>query len=525
MAHCWMSLSRTCRAAGKFGLTNDEVCGLVEGRVGDANTAILAAVEATELQPSSAEAWSELGRSATLHGKVDVARSAFDQATKLRPLLAEGWYERARVEAASAAERGFFTRDEFRLHRRYTNRALSLDPSHTNARYHSVRVAIRAADWSTALEAAAGSATVPGSIVDLFSGTPSIPAIGCSGDKVDKISQQTAPPEVWLVAFWRLLDLGAISQAFEAKDQYARALVEQSSSPDTPREIVTRARALVQLNDSDRAMREISEILNGHPGSRLARTLTKMQADIRLMKGDATDHQLTEAPRILGPAEHYFRELIDGSTVAIVGPTTSSGVSAQLEDFEIVIRQKSLGRYAYGSDQTAHTDISYFANASAQILQHPIRKALEHNQLSMAVMRPTAFDHLGESLASRPDVRFAPNEFGLFLEATSYAVPRIAYDVLRYRPSRVTIFNTNFFTDGLAYDAGYQVEKDVGSDHKFRELVAGYGHDLKGDHLLMSNLLHTGLIEASDEVQRILTLSSADYLAIVGSALRDSAIT
>lgn len=510
----WLALAAACRAAGPMGLRHHELRGVEPARAGDFATALDAARLAIRCDPASADGWLAEGEALEALGRLDEARTSYERATQVAPSNVDAWFRAARIEAAAAARRGSFTIEEFAAHRDRSRRALQLDPTRADVRYHAVRVAVRSGDWAAALDAAASDRVdVHADARRLFDAEPPPDtidaAVRCLHDQPARASRS----DLHLVAFWRLIDLGWIPEAFEVKDLLAHTLLDVPDPIRTPTAAVSSARALTTLDRTADARRLIDRARRRHVDRRSRAALARLDADLALTQGDPAPHRGWPGRALVGDAEQRFASMLAGRSVAVVGPTALADHADEIAGFDLVVRTKVVG-----DGDGPRTDISYFANAAAQLLSTRIAQALDTGAIRLAVVRPTIGPHLAPALAARPDVRLKPVEFVAHLEASPYAVVRIVHDLLGYEPAEIKVFNTEFYAGGLRYDTGYR-----GSDgSEPNEPIVGYGHDLRGDHRLMSRLLDVGLITADPEVAEILRLDTRTYLARVAGGRRRS---
>lgn len=485
------------------GIVNDPIRGLVDGPVGDPMIARIAATCATELAPEDPGALNELGRALILDGDFVDARRMFERSLAVEPDQPDTLFALARLSAADAARRGHFTGQELERHRALTTAALELDPQHVHARYHLVRVAIRSADWRTAVRAA-GLGDGP----DVTDRLLSVDVAPDDADALLCTLRDTAPPlDVLVVAFWRLQHVAAYRAAFEVKDLLAQRLLATTCTTGL-NDLITTVRALTTLGRFEDAVRIIHRERRRHRGPRSLSLLRKLEADVTFLDGDVSQHQLMPVV-VNSPAERRFDHLVRGRSVAIVGPL-DTGHALDLGEFDVVIRTKYLGK----GTAPRQPVIAYFANAGAQLLGDEIGDALARGEIDLAVLRPSIIDVDPRALSRRTNVRVAPAENAALLEASPYGIPRAIYDVLRYRPRRVMLFNADFFAGGRRYDDGYQRDKARG----LTEAIVGYGHDLRADHRAIKRLLETGVIGASPDVRAILDLSTEEYLSCLTSS-------
>jgi hypothetical protein len=105
-------------------------------------------------------------------------------------------------------------------------------------------------------------------------------------------------------------------------------------------------------------------------------------------------------------------------------------------------------------------------------------------------------------------VRFIDIESSCHLFASSFGVQRMVYDISRYGPESIDVFNVDFFAGSVEYVAGYKIEN---ADVSFR----GFSHDFRGDFIMSQNLRATGAVKFDSVANSVLDMDVADYLALL----------
>ncbi|MEP1125022.1 MAG: hypothetical protein ABJH68_14155 [Ilumatobacter sp.] len=521
----WINASRVLRFAGVTGLSEDPVLGLTTGRTGDAHAAASAANYAVQIGGENSRALHELGLSMAALHDIPAAQQAFERAVFADPASASSWFQLARTHAATASRRGGFRQTEFDHHRRCLQRVLELQPGHGDATYHLIRVALRAADWSTAIKVASRPEGATSHLEEMMSARITPSSAASIRDLAAQATSRPNPPDMdlWLVAYWQLMANGFATEAFAAKDAHASALLAGSAPSQTLNAHVGRARALRCLNRPEEARKMLSHQISLSVDRRHEAVLSKLHNDLGPLCPPETTtsgpplHNPTEHPD-LGEAERRFRQLVEGRHIAVVGPRNTTGNNREIARADVIVTTLSTG-IADGHmpdhlDRTDQTKIAYVANTSVVRFAAELCGLLDEGVIDLLVARPTARRHVPTDLRHRSDVRFCPSEDASLLEATPYAVPRAIYDVLRYGPQRVQVFNTDLFTSGRSYDAGYRSSPD--SSDVLEEQLIGYGHDVREDHRWLKALARRGTIEVDDRLESILSSDEDNYLAAVG---------
>lgn len=84
-----------------------------------------------------------------------------------------------------------------------------------------------------------------------------------------------------------------------------------------------------------------------------------------------------------------------------------------------------------------------------------------------------------------------------YYRMNSYAIPKIVYDLIRFAPKRIKIFNADFFLGRIPHYSGY-LDYDINLVQSF------LGHDVLRNIRLLQQWLRMGLVAADDVLDEIL---------------------
>lgn len=502
------------------------------------SAAKLAYRQAIRLEPSNPKYLYRLGTVLLHLGEANSAVAAITRSLDLDGRLPARWWRLGRAISAVGHQMGAHTPALMESSCRALRRALELDPDFELARRHLVRNEIRRANWP----GASGATWYPPPDEDVGSRglsrsemkglrsylesleedpdpTPVEEALSLPASRLRPV-----PIEWWYPLHWRLLSQKHFSLAFLAKDAMAERTIE------LPREFEDLAlskhlevvRALAYLDRFDAAKEYLRGLRSEWTSEADQLLIRKIAADVALATGEIDEHvalldlHIGDSP---SPAERHFREMIEGRRVAIVGPAdTTLSQGAEIDDYDVIIRTKYLPRALDGHAETAgsRTDLSYYTLGSASILADQIGVALRENHLQMAVFRPSAYKAGDESIVQVGDLRYMPSEYRASFRAAMFAIQRIVYDVVRYRPATVKVFNVNFFASMEEYRTGYRFDptNDFVSRGFVRPLTA-FPHDFRSDFILTRRWVETGLVEVDPVATEILSLEPSEYLALL----------
>lgn len=212
---------------------------------------------------------------------------------------------------------------------------------------------------------------------------------------------------------------------------------------------------------------------------------------------------------IRGRVDCRFQDLIAGKSVAIVGPappTQKYGVEIDL--FDVVIRSGYRGHLMrmdpdyYGSK----THVSYYGSGFSRLFVGGDRCFLD--ELDFAVFKSICYDYQYDMYYnSKARVKYSDDSF---VSGSPLEIINIVYDVLRFGPGRIKIFNANFYLSEKTHADGYSPHH--GSPSLRRLVRRGLAdHDVISSIDYLRGLYVKGAIDASDELKSILLSNNEAY--------------
>lgn len=516
----------------------------VEGRVGlvraeFSNLPAAAACfrRAIELAPDEARYWLRLGDVEERLGNLESACEAFERATELEPDNAHHWYRRGRAVAAVGNRRGVYRHAEYDELERLWGRAIEVAPSHSGSRQQLTRSSVKAGRWELASRTAwyppppAGPSELFGALRGYLENPPSDERRGLLAEALSRPTGElrNVPIEWWFPLHWRLLDDGQFTLGFRAKEVMAESIAATAirHPSDNPARFLEIGRALTFLDRPDEAIAHLDTGRFGDLDRHTALAMRKMAADVELLNGHVEPyaallplHDGTNLPE----AEDAFRRMVEGRTIAIVGPAMSNvDHGDEIDGFDVVVRTKYVSSAMAGHERSAgsRTDLSYYALGSARFLAADIFDALATGQLKMALFRTATYDRANTYLHHPGDLRYLPSEYQGGLRSGQFAIQRIVYDLLRYRPARIKIFNINFFLAEQLYRPGYLADYVQQYEAQgLAQVLGAFGHDFRADFVFTQRLHRHGLIEVDEHVASLLQLTPEEYLRSLDSTKR-----
>lgn len=500
-----------------------------QGDWAGAARAYMAAIAVDKLQPLY---HFQLGHVRSKMRDFGGAASAFQEAVRLAPEKPQWLYRLARAHEQALEYEAALTAYQ---------RLLAINPDHASAQSRAYTIHVKLAQWREASKAALvlrEPALTRASESTHGRARPPDPAVvqrlrtlleraesratraeaealllGCKG------AAHLLPLDWWFALHWRFMKIGWFSLAYTTKDIAASLIAARSGDLKTIglTKYLETAKALVQLGSKDAAIEHLQLTLESVENKEARIATQKLIADIEAHYGDFEG--LEEIMPMhdgvnLREAEAAFHTLVSNKTTAIVGPTDNGLQNGEeIDSYDVVVRTNFLP-VALTAERAAatgtRTDISYFNGVASKMLTCEIHQAVERRSLKLVVLRPFNYSIDRQLIVKPGDLRYNPAESNALLRARSFGVQRVLHDVLKYRPSRVKLFNIDFFVSSENYKKGCKARELLADVDPF---FLGFGHDYRGDFVFTKNLWNRSLISGDGVVEKLIQLSADTYLA------------
>lgn len=212
-----------------------------------------------------------------------------------------------------------------------------------------------------------------------------------------------------------------------------------------------------------------------------------------------------------------FKKLIEGKTIAIVGPAPSNEQTGnEIDSFDIVIRINYRGKDKLGDIKEfgSRTDISYYNNYDSNIIH------LEKNFSYLDDLKACVFKEIKYPFQSKLQKLGRAHKMNvphLIFNGFSLQGINIIYDVLHYCPSIIKVFKNNLFLNQNSYYKNYRSSHldDMGrqSSKKINERFASFSaHDLVSHFEFLKNILLDKNIQADNYMKNVLKMDINSYL-------------
>lgn len=200
-----------------------------------------------------------------------------------------------------------------------------------------------------------------------------------------------------------------------------------------------------------------------------------------------------------------FKNLIKDKTVAVIGPAVSCiEAGDEIDGFDVVIRINYKGNNYFGdpSINGTHIDVTYYNLGTTNNLDFQI---LNGKLFCYVVPFNSIENHyLGGAVRER---RYSP----ALVNGVPNMIQNIVFDVLLHSPSRLKIFNCDFYVGEAIYDESY-----IGKSTKL-SLANLAVHDQWSQICFIKNLYLNQKIEVDSSCQRVLKMSFDEYFSILKS--------
>lgn len=307
------------------------------------------------------------------------------------------------------------------------------------------------------------------------------------------------------------LRLGSALRKKAAQRRASRML--QASLPQLS-SITLLLSALLYLRREKEAGQVLDEIEKEAEDADKQRQLSKLRADIELLKGDHHPYiEYSERARRELPlnADSAMEALIKGRRVAIVGPAdTGDTFGDVIDSFDVVVRTNFDSDFVrtHRTSMGSRTDIAYYSGRDLASGFERISESVAQGELKLVVGRMRSYyeyQHLDV-----PWLRFYRHEFPLYFHGQPLGVQRMCYDLLQFDPAEICLFNTDFYTG--QFTVGYREASDTvfGPGSVMNDLIVN--HDLSFDFTFTQALRQADVLTAAGKAAEVLSLSLDEYL-------------
>ncbi|HET8701270.1 MAG TPA: hypothetical protein VFL97_06345 [Nitrococcus sp.] len=225
---------------------------------------------------------------------------------------------------------------------------------------------------------------------------------------------------------------------------------------------------------------------------------------ISVLSGERPPPLLRDGKFRLG--DERFLQLVQGKSVAVVGPLNNGeGNGAEIDEFDIVVRTNCFTwQNNVQSDKGSRLDVAYYNGEAAALLK---RTPEDVPECRFMVLK--AFD---EELQKRYENLRTLISVDLFFSGSINAIPNVVYDLIRFSPSRIKVFNADLMLS-YKYRKGYVDAINFSIAHSLDEaLDSFFAHEPAQQFRALHLLWERGLIEGDRVFNSVMALGLTGYL-------------
>jgi len=227
----------------------------------------------------------------------------------------------------------------------------------------------------------------------------------------------------------------------------------------------------------------------------------------------ANNGKFEEAERIgseyMSMSDSAFRRYVEGKSVAIVGPGTSStNKGKEIDAHDIVVRlnhitkERALDPDGFGTKK----NVIYYTG--------DIAKRVANGETSPPDSCEWIVSRKNDSIQrlsanTKASCRASIKNVALFKGAPNM-IPLTLFDILHCSPSKISIFNINLYLDETIYDRSYVTKNE--NMRRMRLIRSFESHDCLSNFLFMKNMLLKNAFSPDGMLEDVLRLSSHEYM-------------
>ncbi|WP_158521417.1 glycosyltransferase family 29 protein [Kushneria konosiri] len=306
--------------------------------------------------------------------------------------------------------------------------------------------------------------------------------------------------------FETLFKQGFVLEAYRLKDEVSDVLISQK---EKIKDIDICYQVLMAYLFSERfeSAKEYVDVLTSQKSASSLKNHPFQQVEEYLYRLGFSEKKIFYPER---PHEGCFEKKIRSKTIAIVGPAgIVENLHEEIDSYDTVIRtnafnmsdfldeKKSLGTKLDISYYTKHT----FKHRFDEILS--LRKKENFIPVYRNRQDYTSALNMGDGPGARW-VRRSPWNFMPNFK-NMHAVQRIVWDVLKFAPEKIKLFNVNFYVGDL-YNESYK-PRGISPDKN----SLGIKHDPLQSFLFIKNLHNAGVVECDSRAENVLKMSREEY--------------
>ena len=337
-----------------------------------------------------------------------------------------------------------------------------------------------------------------------------------SHTRLNELAQAPSPPpaEWWLSLFFHHYVQGHYPLAYSFKDIAAQ--IEADGSLPYIRQRVHLLGALLELGRVAEIEKILAEEIEAAKSPQRKAELLWDLATFRFVTGPSksafsiwNDPDIRRA--IPSQFTSSFDDLVRGKAVALVGGAdVGLEQGEEIDSFDVVVRMNMAnpsGGTTAASQRGKRTTVSYYTYALARLRSHEIGNALAAGDLKAAVVHNHAHVcNLLNAACGKPLARINASYTSHVFMGFPLSAQRIVLDLLPFAPSRIKVFNCDFYLGSNAHHKGY-VELNPLMPAKLAH------HDLLRNLRLAKKLYALAQIETDSRLAEILAMDDDSFVS------------
>lgn len=206
-----------------------------------------------------------------------------------------------------------------------------------------------------------------------------------------------------------------------------------------------------------------------------------------------------------------FASLLSGKKVAVVGPAdTNQDLREEIDGYDVVVRTNVFSRDDFmldGGRLGQKVDISYYPRAPVGLRKDELIRFAAQESCVFVFRNEKSIEEYGKENL-RPQDRVISNSPSNFMPVfqNMHAIQRIVWDLIKYQPEEIKVFNVNFYAGNL-YHEKYRPR---GEEPTLKSL--GLQHDPVQSFMFSQMLYKTKIVKFDKVASGILEMSIPDYI-------------
>ena len=313
------------------------------------------------------------------------------------------------------------------------------------------------------------------------------------------------PEKWWFRAYSEIYKKGWVQAAYQCKAMAAEVL--RKSFPSIPTNFngnyADYAASFMESMDFASATTSIHRALEKNPSNGIE--LLDFLHGIHLLQGQTDLAQKTwQTMTGKNPSlyDSNYHKLIKGKRIAVVAPGNTGVMNGnEIDGFDLVARTNFRSHQkirAQGDLLGTRTDICYFNGSFEPDNRDEIIQTFKSEPIQYSILR---FHDEAALQTYRPLLPTRVSHiWNAFYKMNTYAIPKIIFDLVRYEPAEIKVFNADFYLRDRNHFEGYY-------DYDIDLVLSFLGHDVLRNFRLVKCFKEAGLTQTDEVLTQVLNMS------------------